>query len=348
MLGLLAADDNFRGRTSGQDFLGRLIVMIGTKNQPDEVAQAMREINDLPERMLAFRLARRLGDGLQLANSSLAAADGQGILRPLSASASSIAQDPNADEMPRVEAMRFLSAANTWDDVLMSPILVKQWVFLTPRLRAEMITAMIARPNRTLTLVLALENLSVPPINLSVFQRKFMAIQPDESLRRRAAYFYGNNPQAPSRQNVVDQYAGAVQTPGAGEHGRALFLARCGDCHQSGDEGNIFAPVLKLSAGTSREKLLTKILDPNRNISTNNSAVIVVTRDGDTLSGNIMAQKSRSVTLCQPNGELRVLSRQSIETETSLGISAMPEGLEDGLNQQDLADLLEYLAPGIP
>jgi len=73
---------------------------------------------------------------------------------------------------------------------------------------------------------------------------------------------------------------------------------------------------------------------------------LIVNRDGETLAGNVIAQNTRSYTLCRPNGELRVLAGGSAAGQNSLGISAMPEGLEAGLNQSDMADLLEYLLPG--
>ena len=61
--------------------------------------------------------------------------------------------------------------------------------------------------------------------------------------------------------------------------------------------------------------------------------------------GFISEQGSKSITLCQPNGAGRVVGRQNIVSQDTLGISAMPDGLETGLSTQDMADLLEYLKP---
>ena len=318
--------------------------MIGAKNQPEEVTRAMVDIAAIPEAETVFHATRRLSDGLQSAKSSLATADPRGILRPVYTLSGRFAMDLNAAESARAQAMRLLDVSGTWDGQ-MSIILIQQWPSLTPRLRSELVTALCSRLGRCLTLISGVETLNVPRGDLSSFQIKFLLASPDEGLHRRVANIYGNGAM-PSRQNIVDQYAGAARMAGTRERGRALFLAQCGDCHQSGNDGNLSGPVLKGLSAMGREKVLAKILDPNGNLPTNNAAILVVTGDGDALAGNITAQNARGITLCQPNGALRVIGRQNVQSQISLGISVMPEGLEARLNQQDMADLLEYLCSG--
>ena len=50
-----------------------------------------------------------------------------------------------------------------------------------------------------------------------------------------------------------------------------------------------------------------------------------------------------TMTLRQPNGVDVVVPRTNIESEQVQAWSLMPEGLENGLSPQDLADLLEYI-----
>lgn len=344
MLGLLAPDGRFQNGGSGSDFLGQLAMVIGAQNRPAELTQAMMTITAIPDAETAFRLALSLGNGLQTTNSSLVTADPQGILRPLYNTATRFAVDMNAAESARAQAMRLLDVANVWD-VPMNLALIQQWPALTPRLRNELLTALSSRPDRTASLGLALQTRQIPLADLPLFEIRFLLAQPNQDIRRQAADLYGNPPVV-SRQNVVDRFSAAAQMSGSSVRGRALFLARCGDCHEAHDAGNSSGLLLKGLAGTSRENLLVKICDPNRGISENNSAALIITRDGETLAGNVVSQNARALTLCQPNGELRVLGRQSVAGSGSLGISAMPEGLEAGLNQQDMADLLEFLLPG--
>jgi len=344
MLGLLAADGNFHNGGSGRDFLGQLATVIGAQNRPAEVAQALAAIVTIPDPETAFRVARKLGDGLQTTNSSLENADPQNILRPLYDTATRFAIDMNAAESARAQAMRLLDVVNVWD-LQTTTILIQQWYSLTPKLRGELLTALSSRTDRTAALGLALQTRQILLPDLPLFQIRFLLAQPNQDIRAQAANLYGNPPLV-SRQNVVDQFSAAAQMSGSSERGGALFQSRCGDCHEARGVGNSSGLVLKGLAGTSRENLLIKICDPNRGISENNSAALISTRDGETLAGNVVSQNARTLTLCRPNGELRVLGRERVGGSSSLGISSMPEGMEAGLNQQDMADLLEFLLPG--
>ena len=345
-LRILAGDGDFRASVAGQEFLGRVAMMIGAKNQPDEVAQAMRDIAAIPEGEPAFQTARRLGDGLQMAKSSLAMADPQGILKPLYAGAARVATDMNAVEGARVQAIRLLDPTAGLDGQT-SVVLSKQWFGLTPRVQNELLNAWCSRPELMAFLMSNLELGTIPRPRISLFQTKFLLSQPDNAVRERARIIYGT-PAVPSRQNVVGQFAAAAQMAGASDRGRAVFVARCGDCHRVGNDGDPLGMILKPVMGVGKDAVLAKILDPNRNVATDNSAVIVNTTDRQTLGGGVIAQNANAITLCQPNGEIRTVARQNVVSEITLGISAMPEGLEAGLSQQDLSDLLEFLCPGLP
>jgi putative heme-binding domain-containing protein len=76
--------------------------------------------------------------------------------------------------------------------------------------------------------------------------------------------------------------------------------------------------------------------------------VLIETRDGATLIGFIESQKGNSITLCDANGVRWPIGDANIQSQYSVGISGMPEGLEAGLNQQNMADLLEYLTVNPP
>jgi putative heme-binding domain-containing protein len=55
-------------------------------------------------------------------------------------------------------------------------------------------------------------------------------------------------------------------------------------------------------------------------------------------------ETQNSVTLRPPFGEAVVVPRTNIVSIRGLEQSTMPEGLEDGLSLQDMADLLQFVA----
>ena len=78
---------------SGQDWLLRLVAMIGVRGQATEVAQVtgfIEELRNSPQ--TAFALLYALGDGLHRTRSSLALVDRGGRLQPLYARAESAIQ----------------------------------------------------------------------------------------------------------------------------------------------------------------------------------------------------------------------------------------------------------------
>ncbi len=339
----LAADGNVRGNNGTRELLGLLVGMISAKGQPLEATTAINAIANIPEPDLAFYLALSLSDGLQRLNSSLVSVDAQGVLPSLYGRAIQVAGDPGASENTQMLAVRLLQTSR-FADVQLAASLVNRWRTLSRLMRMDAVVSMLSRTERAAVLLTGLEGGVVPFGDLTSVQIRYLLSHRDPIIRQRAlALFRALALQ--TRQPVVAQYGNAWQLGGAAERGHNLYEARCALCHRFGDDGNPLGKDLADASRLSRAQLLIKILDPNRQLPRNSAQTLIETRDGATLMGFITEQNEKSITLCQPNGEGRVIGRQNIASFDTLGISAMPEGLEAGLNAQDLADLVEYLKP---
>jgi putative heme-binding domain-containing protein len=88
---------------------------------------------------------------------------------------------------------------------------------------------------------------------------------------------------------------------------------------------------------------LTSILDPNREVSPNYLEYIVTTHDGRTTSGVIVAETVTGVTLRRAGGAEETVLRRDIEEMAGTNRSLMPEGLEQSVSVQEMADLLAFL-----
>jgi putative heme-binding domain-containing protein len=93
-----------------------------------------------------------------------------------------------------------------------------------------------------------------------------------------------------------------------------------------------------------KEKLLVNILDPNREVPPQYVSYDLETKDGDSFIGLIVNESSDSLTVRQAYGKEEVIPRRRIASMRSQSQSLMPEGLEAGLSEQDLANLLHYIA----
>jgi putative heme-binding domain-containing protein len=115
-----------------------------------------------------------------------------------------------------------------------------------------------------------------------------------------------------------------------------------------GGEGHAVGPDLASVRSNGKLKLLTSLVDPNREVAPQFITYVVETKDGESHAGLIVNESSKSLTLRQAFGNQVDLSRSEIAQIQSTGVSAMPEGLEAGLSHQGMADLLEFIFSGTP
>src|SRR5262249_32270884 len=139
-------------------------------------------------------------------------------------------------------------------------------------------------------------------------------------------------PAPAQRQDLLDRYQPALQLAGDAGHGRQLFVERCATCHRVAGQGQGLGPDLATVKAGGKEKLLTNILDPNREVNANYLSYLVETRSGETLSGIIAAETAASVTIRQAGGLETTVLRANLVSLQSQGKSLMPEGLEAGLS----------------
>jgi putative membrane-bound dehydrogenase-like protein len=341
MLDLLAADASVRSTDAGQTFLLQLAGIVGAKDQPAEAALTMRDLGQIPDSQLAFNLARMFDNGLERANSSLAAADTGGMLRALFARATRVALDDTAPDTARIPALQLLSATDSADPALAAG-LIAGWPARSTRFRSEAVAALLARAGRTPFLLNALGNGIVPRSDLTSTQLRFLLGYPDPSLRQQAANILSAGSRA-QRQAVVNQFLPASQAEGQADRGRQVYLARCAQCHQFAGQGNAGGLDLDVTPRSAKQSLLIKVLDPNRFPSAKYVETLVETKDGELVTGFVTGQTATSASLCDDVGAERVVAHARIQYQGSLGFSAMPDGLEAGLTLRDMADLLEYL-----
>ena len=141
----------------------------------------------------------------------------------------------------------------------------------------------------------------------------------------------------------MQKFRPALILNGSVASGQKLYAGRCATCHRLGDEGHALGPDLTSVRSNGKEKILTSILDPNREVAPQFSSYLIETKNGESVVGIIANESVTSVTLRQPNGVETVVARASIASMQGQGRSLMPEGLEEGLSAQDMADLLEFI-----
>ncbi|HKQ36720.1 MAG TPA: HEAT repeat domain-containing protein, partial [Verrucomicrobiae bacterium] len=363
----LLADEN--GEEGRPEMLRELAAVIGAANRPDDVGRVRQVLISKRDPLVAFPIARGLGNGLRRAGSSFEKS--RVDLKPLLDRAAALAVDPSADEPTRLEAIGLLafSSGSETAITLLSLIsalqphslqmaaltaldrvspgglgssITERWSSFTPTIREKAVDVLLKRTDRTGDLLDTMEHGVVQRRDLSLMQAVALRQHSDASLQRRAIKVIGAATNG-NREDVVGRFRAALELRGDVHRGEALFQRRCQSCHRLGNDGFAVGPDLAGARHGGKEKLLANILDPNREVPPNYFGYTVETKEADSYAGLIVNETAGSITIRQPFGVETVVARGQIATMKASKLSLMPEGLEEGLGQQDMADLMDFI-----
>jgi putative heme-binding domain-containing protein len=134
-----------------------------------------------------------------------------------------------------------------------------------------------------------------------------------------------------------------ANTRGDLERGGQVFAASCLACHRMNGEGGSIGPALDGVGAKGVEGLLRSILTPNAGVESGYRTLMVQTHDGQLLTGFLAGEDAASISIRRLGREDFVLPRSEIKSMRFDPRSLMPEGLLDGLSEQSVSDLFDYL-----
>jgi putative heme-binding domain-containing protein len=296
-------------------------------------------------------------------------------LQKLAAECMKVAEDANADVATREICIRvvgstpqpksshiktlvgFLSAENDTKlqlaaiDALaernqpeVADVLLDAWRTFTPALRARTLDVLLSRKQWVAALLAAVEAHTVTASEIDAPHRSRLTEYPDEDLRRKAAASFSQGGSA-ARAAVVERYQPLIaNSKGDANHGRSVFEKNCAVCHKVHDVGTQVGPDIAARQDKSNEGLLREILDPNRAVDQRFAEYVAVTADGVVKNGILVDETSGSITLRGQQGQESHLLRSELDSLSSSGKSLMPEGFENQITPEQMADLLAFLA----
>lgn len=369
----LASDARFRANPAGLDLLRQLAGMIGVTGQKAPVSQVVDFIARTPlEAEPSFSMIYALGDGLFRTGSSLGLVDPELRLQRFYAQAS-FALINNTLQYPRdAEVLRLLSVSpykmsdgRDWlialpgttqpeamqgaaiaglrysNDPRLGTNLLADWPVLSPALRTRAVSTLLARSDRVGLVVAALENGRIRTSEVSPTDANFLRTYSDGALSERARRLLG--PLRRQHPETEAQFAAALALTGDATHGREVFQMHCSACHRLGGEGHATGFDLAGVKIHGRKALLDSILAPSAEVAPGQEASVLQTKTGELAVGIASDANLTTVTMRQAQGDRAVWPRDNIESLQPQTWSLMPDGLEEGLAAQDMADLLEYV-----
>lgn len=229
-------------------------------------------------------------------------------------------------------------------DPMIASALLARWAEIHPSLKRSVTLLLLGRREYHAALLDALETgrVKLGELNLDLEDRRRLIEWSAPEIRERARALIGDGEYG-NRQAKVEDWLDRLPAHGDPARGAVVFQNLCASCHRAGGVGHEVGPDLSGSSHRSVEDLVSNILDPNMAINPNYQSLAVETRDGELITGILVAENVEAVTLALAQGARMTVRRDQILRQSSTGASLMPEGLEAGLQPADLRDLVAFL-----
>ena len=377
--GQLAGDSEF-WTSAGVSFLKSLASQIGTQNRETDVTLAVKSLSELPAEVgpRSLGVISELVKNRHRRGSALLQLAAAGKLKSLDAKIETLirqsvnrAADAKLSVASRVEAIEAMSLASAdqalptlaklidnrqphelqraaivamgaYQDDRVATVLIKAWSNLSPRLRDVASEVLFARPERITRLFDAVDAGELKTSDVSRARVQLAVKSKNADVAQRAAAFVQQTSTG-RRDDVLARYRAALTMAGDVSRGRDAFKQHCSVCHKVEGIGHELGPNLATMKSRGADAILANVIDPNVEVNPQYVNYTVLTDDGNTLSGMITAESATTVTLTRAENAKDTVLRVNIEQLQSSGVSIMPEGLEEKINVQMMADIITYL-----
>ena len=255
--------------------------------------------------------------------------------------------DPGAPELlPAVFA-----GLRAQDDPAVAETVLAHWSAWAPVNRGAALELLASRAPWVRALLAAAATQKIPAAEVSSEAVRRLRLFADPAIADAVNRAWGKPDISPSGelQEHARQFADVIRR-GAGDPyaGRTLFTATCGACHQLYGLGGRIGPDLTPYPRSDLDTLLPNIVNPSAQIREGYENYLVTTRDGRSLSGFLADSDRQVIVLRGLDGADQVLPRTELLEFKTTGVSLMPEGLLEALNENQLRDLFAYLRSSQP
>jgi putative heme-binding domain-containing protein len=245
-------------------------------------------------------------------------------------------------EAPEIRKAALAAIAN-FDSSEVATLVLSRWREMVPTERSLATDLLLRRESWARQLVQHLQNeglalTALDPVHIARLQNF-----PSDSVRKTVLKLTGEKVQQ-DRQRVFDEYRGAAFASKVdAAQGKAVFEKNCSTCHAVDAGTDVIGPNLLQMVKRGRESTLFNILVPNGEVDPRFLEYVVLTADGEVVSGVIAGETSTAVTIRTAENKTQTVLRVDIDELRNTGKSLMPEGFEKTIDPRAMADLLEYL-----
>ncbi len=374
MLVELLADREFATSSAGSAMLTQLAILVGSRSQQGEIDRVLETL--VTEGEFQLSLIQSLASGMLRSGGRLTATNRTPptvatLLKRIVAEARTTALNRSAPVATRRQAIRILGVVRfedshdvlvnvlnvaeaesvqleavrsltTYSDERVAAILLANWNGQTPGVRKEVIEALLSRPSRTRVYLEAVKRGAASVTQLDLTRRNLLLKDKDEEVRRLATELFGAEYSA-ARGAVIKEYQQVLTLKGNVASGEGVFRGQCAACHRLGNIGHAIGPNLISSTARDAATLMMHVLAPNQYALPMYENYVVVDTNGRLFTGMLASQSATSITLKREENKTETILRENIDELRSTGKSLMPEGFEQQIDKQAMADLISFL-----
>jgi putative heme-binding domain-containing protein len=146
------------------------------------------------------------------------------------------------------------------------------------------------------------------------------------------------------RKAVLQKYMVALEMKGNQPKGKLVFEKNCASCHQiEGVKGINFGPDLSTLRSRNAASVLTEIINPNNSIADNYDFWTLELTNGRSIAGIITQENTNSMSIREIGGTESTIQKKEVAKIQKAEQSIMPNGLENAISIQDMADLIAFI-----
>lgn len=216
-----------------------------------------------------------------------------------------------------------------------------------PLVRERIVGLLASRPAWARALVDAVARGEIAPRELTPASVQLIAQVADPPLLSRLESLWGKVPApgSPEKKRRIAEIRGLLPEGDKGNaaRGKLIFKENCAACHKLFDEGETIGPELTGADRGNLDFLMTSLVDPSALVRKEYQSQTIALRDGRVLSGLVVDENDRVLTVVDGNRQKTAIARDLIEASKPADFSLMPEGLLEKLTEPQIRDLFRYL-----
>lgn len=245
----------------------------------------------------------------------------------------------------RREAIRGLAE---FDHESTSRLLLESYPSLDTEAKQDALQTLASRSSWGVSLMNAVESSRIPRKDISAFTARQLQSLGNQSINDRITQLWGEmRTTSDDKKQLIAKYRKLLTPAFVGKanlaSGRMLFQKHCANCHKLFGVGGTIGPDITGAQRTSIDYLLENLVDPSAAVAKDFQMELIQTDSGRVITGMVVDETDLAVTI-QTANEKVVLPKSEIEERALSKVSMMPDGLLQTLTNDQMRDLMGYLA----